>query len=817
MMRIPLVVASIVTCVSCYAGPVEVTQTGEALMLSNGLVEYTLDATQGHCLTGVRLIAEGLDVPLDEAQFLYEEEGRWVRESGAPLPDLESDRFVADDLQVTGDEQQTTVRVERHNSRFHVVKRFTLSADDPALDVAFEITPTAPHSAGWGYTTMVWMRPQTAEWLRPRNEVREGRVVQAVAEGLPSGGKVGNRPWTLLPDPWVGCVDATTGAGLIVLKGPGETLVLRAGTQGEQVFVGLRAGSFPQYDASAAEQTTLTGRLALLPFADTPGAALEAALQKHGRTDLGPQFPRKAESGAVLARQGGVTLWWDLPTSKIFREEPPPAADSDAVQLYAARGEYEPFQLVVRPEQALEGVRVECDGLTGPGGVITDVTWNALDYYLSEQQVQPTGFVGEVPDTLLDVDSIDCPAGVNQPLWVTVRVPRDAAAGDYQGRARVMAGDEQIAEAPVRLHVWDFALPEAPSLTVWCPVWASSLRTHYGDERTAELLPAYFEDVADHRAGQMRATANPVAEWDADGNLTRMDFEAFDAALDELLQRDRPQILTLSLFTIGYGHIPRANRFGSAEEILTPLWSTKVESYARALSEHLEEEGLNDRMVMSLFDEPDAQYFPMIRQVIELLRGVEPRWRYTYWGAYAPALEGAVDVWTIPMAHFTRSLADRIRARGEEVWVYNPPPYYIDNTAMAVRTAWWWAWRYEIPLVYQWTITAWIEWTGSETLWDPHRNASWVIPGEDGPLNTVRFELTREGLEDYEYLAMLNGLSADADGELADRARGLLRRAGQMAWAAEDGKIAFLHSQDQVALHDLRREIGECIEAMNDE
>jgi len=205
----------------------------------------------------------------------------------------------------------------------------------------------------------------------------------------------------------------------------------------------------------------------------------------------------------------------------------------------------------------------------------------------------------------------------------------------------------------------------------------------------------------------------------------------------------------------------------------------------------------------------------MIREVVELLRSVEPRWRYTFWGAYAPALEGAINVWTIPMSHYSDDLARRIRARGEEVWVYNPPAYYIDDTAMSVRTTYWWAWRNEIPLVFQWTINAWIEWTGSETLWDPHRNASWVLPGEDGSLNTVRMELTREGLEDFEYLVLLERLSTDADRDLAQRAEALLGRARDIARAAEDGKIAFLHSQDQTALHDLRREIGACVEALS--
>ncbi|HUS79742.1 MAG TPA: glycoside hydrolase domain-containing protein, partial [Armatimonadota bacterium] len=565
----------------------------------------------------------------------------------------------------------------------------------------------------------------------------------------------------------------------------------------------------------------LVGLIAIVPFEGDPQPVLARAEREHGRAEPAPDFPRKAESGGVLAQTDDLAVWWDLPTSKVFRDEPLPPERSDGVQLWAARGECEPFQVVLRPAGDLPDVHLECLGLRGEAGEIAPdlVTWHALDYYFSAEQIQPTGFVGDVPDTLLPDRTVTCPAGANQPLWVTVRVPDDQPAGEYAGQVRVLAGERELASVPVRLHVWDFALPQQRSLAMWCPVWAGNLRQHYGRERADELMGAYLVDVADHRAGQHTVAAGPVVKWDEEGNVTSADFAAFDAALAELVARDRLPIFDLPFFTIGYGHIPRDNRFGKADEILTPLWSRKCEGYARALAAHLDEKGLNDSVVMSLFDEPGAEYYPMIRDVVALLRGVEPRWRYTFWGVYAPQLEGAINVWTVPMARYSPRLAEQVRARGEEMWVYNPPGYYIDATAMAVRANYWWVFRQRVPLVYQWTITAWIEWTGSETLWDPHRNASWVIPGEDGPLDTMRFELTREGLEDYEYLAMLERLAIRAEdagrNDLAAEARALLARTAEIAWTPEDEKLAVVYSQDQNLLHELRKDIGACIEKLS--
>jgi hypothetical protein len=51
------------------------------------------------------------------------------------------------------------------------------------------------------------------------------------------------------------------------------------------------------------------------------------------------------------------------------------------------------------------------------------------------------------------------PAGTCQPVWVTVKVPKDAAAGEYRGTLTVQAGSAKTVE--VRLQVMDWSLPES--------------------------------------------------------------------------------------------------------------------------------------------------------------------------------------------------------------------------------------------------------------------------------------------------------------------------------------------------------------------
>jgi hypothetical protein len=64
------------------------------------------------------------------------------------------------------------------------------------------------------------------------------------------------------------------------------------------------------------------------------------------------------------------------------------------------------------------------------------------------------------PDPLYPVslgETVIFPAGVNQPLWVRVRIPKNASPGTYTGAITI-----GLATVPVTLTVWNFSLPDTP-------------------------------------------------------------------------------------------------------------------------------------------------------------------------------------------------------------------------------------------------------------------------------------------------------------------------------------------------------------------
>jgi len=84
--------------------------------------------------------------------------------------------------------------------------------------------------------------------------------------------------------------------------------------------------------------------------------------------------------------------------------------------------------------------------------------------------------------------------GAVVPIWVTVKVPTAAAAGDYAGRLTIQADGKQLAQVPVELKVVDWALPDSQHYATWVELIQSpdTLALEYGlpawSDRHAEMI-----------------------------------------------------------------------------------------------------------------------------------------------------------------------------------------------------------------------------------------------------------------------------------------------------------------------------------------
>jgi hypothetical protein len=505
---------------------------------------------------------------------------------------------------------------------------------------------------------------------------------------------------------------------------------------------------------------------------------------------------------AASAPNAPPPLWWTTHALvKVRPGDAAPAVTRNAAEISAARNEFEPFQIVIRPSGAdVEGADVEAADLLGPGGAV--ISREHVRIYLQpfirlRQSSSPARGSGEWPDPLIPRTDLyagerrsgfpfRARGGRNQPIWVEVYVPPDAPPGDYSGQIRIIAGEIAPFSVPIRLRVWNFSLPSTATLkTSYGLSGVNVLKQHRGsytrDEELRSITRLYAKAALWHRVSVHGGTflPPPFARGEIDWSNYDREVGPF---LDGTVFTKRDPL---------YG--ARANsidlRTGSDADT-----AEKKAEYWRAWVLHFEERGWLDRLFYYVWDEPEPDDLMSVAERARIARRADPRLRVLVTTSYHELLDDLIDIWS-PLINCVvakpgfpeyceraapRETYDAVVQAGGGLWWYQScashgckgpggeyfkgwPSYLIDDSAVANRIMPWLSWKYRMEgeLYYNmteapdpWNDIHLFGGNGDGTLFYPGRPDR--IGGRtDVPIESIRLKLIREGLEDYEYFALL--------------------------------------------------------------
>ena len=265
---------------------------------------------------------------------------------------------------------------------------------------------------------------------------------------------------------------------------------------------------------------------------------------------VGQQLPGSTES---------VRLWWASSGWKIGLDQGIPQARSQAILLSGARGEAEAAQVIIRPVRALAHVTLNVTNLQGPGH--SDIESRHVDllrvrYVHVTHPTDDSSVVGHWPDPLPRwQDGATVPANKNQPIWVRVHVPRDQAAGLYQGTLEIRA-DNFKATVPLHVEVYDFTLPEQMTCVTafgFSPGNVFKYQNLQDDGQRREVLDKYWANFSAHHISPydpapldpVRVTwpaiKPPPSPWDDWDNLRLVDNESHQGRQSMLLLDTDPK------------------------------------------------------------------------------------------------------------------------------------------------------------------------------------------------------------------------------------------------------------------------------------
>jgi MYXO-CTERM domain-containing protein len=367
--------------------------------------------------------------------------------------------------------------------------------------------------------------------------------------------------------------------------------------------------------------------------------------------------------------------------------------------------------------------------------------------------------------------------------------------GNWQSESAVIAASQLTAEtASIRLTL--YARP-------WTADGAGTGRTWFDD-----LLL-----VASGRSDNL--ITNGDFELTPDQADVAIDFTAFDEAATLAFDQLHFDSFDLWLQGFGWGNFLEQH----PGELLgygwdTPEYQALFNKMVRAISAHLADQGWLGLAYTYWFDEPDPDDYDFVNFGNDLIGTAEPRLTRLMTEQIEPALVGHVDLWVPLFDLYSPTLAQQRQQAGDEVWWYvctGPrapyPNNFIDHPGIEHRIRPWMAWRYGVQGELYWAIDYWTEsnaypttpqdpWVdpashyfqnnvagnfgnGDGRLIYPPRNWSDGQERIEGPTPSLRWELLREGLEDYEYLWLLKDAAdrlaaAGVRPDLVTLARGLL-------------------------------------------
>jgi hypothetical protein len=419
--------------------------------------------------------------------------------------------------------------------------------------------------------------------------------------------------------------------------------------------------------------------------------------------------------------------------------------------------------------------------------------------------------------------------GQNQPIWVDVHVPKDAPAGTYNGAIRVRVRQRGSAEVPIKLTVWDFTLPDGPTHKNHFGSFRNVARyfdVQPGSEKFREIEMRYCRSMVQHRLTPP-IPHHLLPEVSQDGSLKIVPerHEALNRFLAELHIGDfeipRAPFARLRVAATGpdYKQVPLAQR-------------EKAQRYYREYYDYLKQHGWQDGAYVYLWDEPNLQenyeqvlvLGQLVHEAVPELKCLVVEQTYPHDRSW-PDIDPAVDIWCPLWAFIDRGTIEEKIAEGDDVWSYtalvqrappyhpryeqvkglDPPYWHIDRPMIVYRVPTW--------INRQYGITGLLYWTTVTMVLDPWNNPAFAHPGHyngggylfypgapcgiDGPIASMRLKNLRDGMEDYEYFAILEERSGD------DTVKRLVDKVAPNWWD---------YCRDPQVLLAARRELAEHIE-----
>jgi hypothetical protein len=470
--------------------------------------------------------------------------------------------------------------------------------------------------------------------------------------------------------------------------------------------------------------------------------------------------------------------------------------------------EHVPFQVVItspvppgRRPAAPGGFFIKSSGLKSKDAKTiseAQISFYLEHYIMLYGKSGPIGATGYWPDALAPIkEPFNMAAQYsvirNRPVWVDISIPTSTPAGIYTGTITVTKDNATVEAINLEVQVYNFSLPDTTHLVTYMNVSKNWLARFYHKDASSpemdKMTQTYYDFLYKHR---MEPWFNDQLEPNVIMNGEKVQVTFDDARYDYYLNKLKSKRVLLEAY-------PSALKRQIKDEEFSKGFTSKMKSYLSQVESYFEKHGWKDRLVFnSPVDEPNTKEdYEATRRWADLVHeGASPTVPFLAtespvtdnpeWGD----LRGRVNNYSIHGnalndTKVKQAIREEQSKGGEITWyiscdqAYPQPNFFIDAPGMDPVMVPWITARYNMAGILYWACNFWTEtpnpWLDPVTFisgfecsdgYILNGEGSFLYPGDfakrytnqpdvDGPVSSLRFELLREGIEDYEYISML--------------------------------------------------------------
>lgn len=445
-----------------------------------------------------------------------------------------------------------------------------------------------------------------------------------------------------------------------------------------------------------------------------------------------------------------------------------------------------------------------------------------------------------VADPLIEAETITIPAYRAQPVWITFKIPKTLNPGVYEGNITITSNEYPSIKHKIKLNIKDQVLPEPEDYKFDLDLWVnpSVIAEYYNLEHWSDkhwdMIAMYLEDYAS-RGGKNILTTITNEPWhkpwlngtthsqiefgyrsmvgwerDNDGNWS-FDYTIFDKYID--LASKLGINKSINAYSLTPFHTKQVIQYFDRadgknktleldieDKLYVKVWSDFLTSFKK----HLINKGVFKKTYLGFDEKPhDVLY-----KIQELIGEVAPEFldRIVIAG-HAEATTYATNL-SISYMFFPEQPLDgrsefpihetinKRKKEGKQTTFYLCAEPAHPNTlsyspAIEAQLIPWLVLKYNTDGYLRWAYNNWTEDPFNKPVFIHNQGDDYyVYPGKNGPISSIRWELLKEGIEDYELFTIIK-----QNGDISDKS---LQRVIQIATRNQDGRYKNVDDINQV-------------------